>query len=290
MDFIIARMSMFDDDIYGTNFEANLHFLNDNSPEFVFNTLGAEAWIKRNVVYKDGAVDINATSLNMGIPVHYSLTGLPDSEVFGLAATTGIINRSEPIEIFLSDTPHHLVDRNASFGHELGHVFLDKMLGVCSLGNINEERFCDYVGLMVAVPDAEIESLGEISEASIMMLAERLGVSQGTVIERLMRLEKLPPRVAYDMTLPIDTGNPYYKGKVVRNAICLPCIDHQEHPPTEDLLNIPIFDLTAFDTHSTYNDSHRHGDTILQNELHRAVNLLHGRWNDDDEARYCSGA
>ncbi|MGY4893683.1 MAG: ImmA/IrrE family metallo-endopeptidase [Candidatus Saccharimonadota bacterium] len=283
-------MSLFDDDIYGTNFEANLHFLNSNSPEFVFDTLGAHSWIKRNVVYKDGAVDIDGTSLNMGIPVHYSLTGLPDSEVFGLAATTGIINKNEPVEIFLSDTPHHLADRNASFGHELGHVFLDKMLGVCSIGNINEERFCDYVGLMIAIPDTEIEALGEISGASIMMLAEQLNVSHGTVIERLMRLEKLPPRVAYDITLSIDTDNPYYKGKVVRSVICLPCIDDYEHLPTEDLLSVPTFDLTTFDAHGTYNDSHRHGDSILQGELHRAVNLLHGRWTDDDEAYYNSEA
>lgn len=283
-------MSPFDSDTYGRDFEAGLRLLNGNSPEYVFDTLEASAWIKQNVVYTNGAVDINATSVKMGIPVHNGMSELPDSEIFGHAATTGIIDKSEPIEIFLSDTPHHIIDRNASFGHELGHVFLDRKLGVCSLHNLHEERFCDYVGLMISVPDSELDALNEIDAATLMMLSERLGVSHGTIIERLMRLNRIPLRVAYDMKLPIHTNNPYYQGKVVRNAVCLPCINLEDHPLSEDLVDLPTFDLTSFSVNSCLNDSHAHGDSILQKEIHREVNQLHGRWTDDDEGRYTLGS
>jgi hypothetical protein len=279
-------MTFIDADLFGEGNPTNLELLNGNSPETLFEILNAAKWIEQNVVYNDGAIDIAATAVHMAIPVYYSDPYNEPQLGGSQGATAGLIDKTEPVEIHLSNIPHHMLDGKMTFGHELGHVLVDEKLGVCSAENHHEEYLCDYVGLMASIPDVEIEALDTIDAVSIMMLSERLSVSHGTVIERLMRLEKLPGRIAYDVAIPPGVKNPYFSGKISRHVVCLACIEGYEHPETIDIMTLPTFNFTDYKIYTSSRDSGSHGDTTFYDEFHKSVNLAYGRWSDQDEREY----
>lgn len=103
-------------------------------------------------------------------------------------------------------------EQRITIAHELGHVYINKVLLAGSYTNY-DETFSEYFGHAAVIPSAAIDEISGVDTSSISSLATNHDVTEDIVIRRLMYAEKLPPK------LLIQTAT-------VRTIGCLGCTSY----------------------------------------------------------------
>lgn len=185
-----------------------------------------------------GALDIEATAERLFMPVRYNDMLRPRAYISGIHPHRNILKQ----EIVLST---HDRDTRVSFGHELGHLYLQEMNWQAhrELKHLELEVLCDFIGRRIALPAEQLAGLESITEATLLDLSCTYKVPVRTVLLRLIEEELLPDRVFVDTYLP-DLPNPDYSHKITRCSVCLMCSMLIEHSDALDNEDHALFDFT----------------------------------------------
>lgn len=255
----------------------------------LFRRSKAQQWIDLYRFDDYGTLNIESTARNVGIDVKFVDTA--NMKLDGLSVVTaGCIDftylsfmRGVRPVVKLNVESHRRSELRTTFGHELGHLFLESAAGVSpTLEHEATERFCDYFGEQMALPLSELEDIEEVSGANVEEIMSRYGVSHTTALRQLMRAGKLPRRFICDSKLG-QTGNPLYAGKVQMGVICIDCAVGAEHEPIREDTVIDSYDFS--DQYWAHAHEFCSCDLTLDRsiETHRQLNLHYGLWTDDDE-------
>lgn len=184
---------------------------------------------------QSGPLDIIGTAAQLLIPVRY------DSEMPGHAEITGLYDTGEPIEILIADDDN---EKAMSFAHEIGHYFL--YLEGCGRKHVSEERFCEYFGRRLCMPDVSMLNANLVTGELLVGLCEDYQVATNSLLIWLMEQNVLPPQLIVDTRNHI-TPNPEYSQVVTRHIACIGCSYGTcegakfEDPESE----LPVLDLTS---------------------------------------------
>lgn len=182
-----------------------------------FGESRAQEYIDDVAVYRDDVLDIHATADGLGIPIAY----VEKSHPAGFIGGTGIYRGESPLQISLYKDLRSR--KTITFGHEIGHYFLDEVVGNVVDGFSHEvERFCEFFGRAMALPKRALEDVEYVDEQGLLDLKTKHQVELSTTIFQLIQTGKLPRRVAVDSSIG-ETKNPEYSDKISRNFVCLHC-------------------------------------------------------------------
>lgn len=200
---------------------------------------GAHEFAEEVGVYDDrGALDIEATADRLFMPVRYTDMFHPKAYIAGIHPHRGILQR----EIVLNT---HDNDARTSFGHELGHLYLQEMNRCASeeLDHFDLEVLCDFIGRRISLPATRLSELESISESTLLDLSLKHRLPLRTVILRLIEEELLPDNVFIDTYLP-ESNNSDFSHKITRRSVCLMCTMYISHDHQITSEKHALFDFT----------------------------------------------
>lgn len=190
-------------------------------PEKIFENTDAADWISVYRYPQFGKLDIEPMANFLGLELRRARlisAGRLDDRNYPAQPATITINRH-------SNHESHRV----TFGHEIGHMFLQYRLGFPHVEPHGDEKlfhavedFCEIFGQELVLPRTELSTIEKIDEKLLENLAQAYETDLQTTIVQLMRAQRLPLKVFIDTKLPedLDSAN---KGRPVRNAVCLDC-------------------------------------------------------------------
>jgi hypothetical protein len=167
-----------------------LEDLEYSGAEFVFDISGAAGWIKQHRLPADGHLDMVRMAQSLGVPLSFDYDEPGYGRTWGVRGTA---DQYEPVTVKLS--PQHRFGENVvTFGHELGHLVLDRVLGVEQPDGRQQEveNFCEIFGLEVALPRTALASCDQVNERVILGLMKTYGVGVTTILHQLVRANKAP--------------------------------------------------------------------------------------------------
>ena len=215
----------------------------DDSATYFYSTNAQRFMDDVAVYHTDGTLNIDGTSTKIGIPYKFEMRHkTARGEIAGLKGS----GSDEPIEIHLRKEEHtkHL---QTTFGHEIGHFYWREVLN-WGLSDVAidpvEEKFCDYFGRRMAMPEDGLQSYETINEATLIDMMSKYRVDLSELMQQLMEYEILPRRVAVDSYCGREK-NLDYSRKVNRSFFCQHCelVDGDYNCP-EAGQNAPLFDFT----------------------------------------------
>ncbi len=252
-----------------------------------FEFLGAQKWIDEFTVRKDtGAVDMDATARKVGVMLVVGMPTIDGRKVYSHGLTLfnkDSDNNLESITVHVNDDD--ATNHTITFGHELGHVFLETAVGLGAEyhgGGI--EDFCEQFGRHIAVP---IEMLAEIKNAdadTISQLMERFEAEHSTVIHQLMLAGKLPRQFIIDTSMPA-TPNPLYSQKVRRHVFCSDCATGTQHETISEFDSSFVLDATKYEwSYKTERiECGRVNQDVDEFEGFKNLNITYGKWSMADD-------
>jgi Zn-dependent peptidase ImmA (M78 family) len=251
--------------------------------EIAFKQFNAQAWIDHFRVETDGKLDIEVTAAKVGVPVLYEMPlGKDGDPIFAQGCVEGLMG-DKPVTIHLNPSwgkDDHLV----TFGHELGHIFIETTAGIVVKHRRPEvERFCDFFGTQMALPVEKLIEQETFNAHEVAALSEKYGVRYTTVLHQLMLAGKLPRRIIIDTGIG-EAKNSFYSNKVRRHIICLDCEIENPHSTEIDQATTPHYDFTAFDWSNITSITDCDGHKSSRIDDHVSLNKAYGRWTDVDEA------
>lgn len=252
-----------------------------------FELMNAQEWIDAFKVEQNGVLDMDATAQKLGVNLVQEMPIDEDGRrVFAQACVVGLGKHrgSKPMTIHLNPD-WTKKDESKSFGHEMGHIFLETAAGVVQEGGRDEatERFCEFFGLQVALPREELKDVTFEGLTPITALLEKYNVSHMDAFHQLMLVGKLPRRFLFDTGIG-EVENPFYSGKVRRHCICVDCEIGRPHGGIISPEEEPVIDFSAVNwSHTT---SYVSCWSKQPNDLDAFIELnkSYGRWTEADEA------
>ncbi len=226
----------------------------------LFHSLPAQEYIEKVSIYKEsGSLDIDASSQRLGIPIIINKNLLGHGKITGLTPE----DYGLPLEIHLNPTHDSMP---LTFGHEVAHFYWSKGLSNQYVEYEQyKEDFCDYFGAQMAMPEKSLPNLSNITESTLLSLAERYELSINDVILQLQEYGFLPPRVAIDSFMP-KYPNPDFSEKVARNIVCRHCHDSGGDPNCHLARTVaPLFDFTDMSWGDKF--GHCSGEDLLKPEI-----------------------
>jgi hypothetical protein len=254
-------------------------------PDHLFESTRAAEWVKDVRAETGGKLDMQATADSLGIPLVLGTAVIDGKEVFSDGCITGLGEKAgvEPIVVYVRpDLPPE--DRLLTFGHELGHLFLEKVAGAWThtRGRNNDvENFCEFFAREMVVSRDELKLVGPVHQSAITELMAQYGAGHQTIIFQLMLAGKLPTRVVLDSEIG-EAPNPYYSGKVGRHVICIECEVGAPHIAYEEGDSTPVLDFRGQEWDSRTASNECSGRREI--ETHIAINKMYGRWTPEDDA------
>jgi hypothetical protein len=106
-----------------------------------------------------------------------------------------------------------------------------------------EEAFCEYFGEQMALPVAELAFVEEANTEIIAQLMAQYTVNPDTVIRQLMKIGRLPRRVAL-YTSWGESKNPKFNQRIFRKIICADCFSGRPHSSEIDMWQMPIINCS----------------------------------------------
>jgi Zn-dependent peptidase ImmA (M78 family) len=251
-----------------------------------FVAFKAQEWIEEFRVETNGRLDISATAEKVGVPVYYEMPIIDGERVLAQGMIRGLGRERGEMPIAIHLNPNWAPDEhNLTFGHELGHLFLEMEAGIVTgSGRDNDiENFCELFGRQMIVPLNELTDIGQVTTETITELMARFGVRHTTMFYQLMLAEKLPSRVFIDSSIG-EVPNEFYSGKVRRHCLCLDCEMDKNH--TDDTTDgyIPVYDLTNFEWSDITSNASRHNN-ISDMNMFALINKAYGRWSQSDDEK-----
>jgi hypothetical protein len=250
----------------------------------LFESFNAAQWIAQHIVYVNGIVDITATAEHLEVPVFFEIPEDIEKLQISDGVTAGLVDHEivRPLSIYLNSKLDGY-ERNLTYGHEIGHIFLDKVAGVSQADGKRDEKdeaFCEFFGLQIALPVTCLETVDQISTDTILELMNKFGTEFSDVVHQLMLAGKLPRRIQADVEYGI-VPNEFYSGMVQRVGLCLDCFVKRDHDVPNDINtdNTPTFDFTGcaeIDSRSISFIACSGNRNSL--EHFEKVNKDHGRW------------
>lgn len=147
---------------------------------------GCDSWLDDNRVPSEGPLDMVETAKVLGalVDLQYDVRHPEKGRSTGFGKDTVVHARSDL-------APQ---EQRITIAHELGHVYIDKVL-LSGTYNNDDETFSEYFGHSAVIPRAALDHLSTIDPTTISSLATNHDVTEDAVIRRLMYAEKLPPKV-----------------------------------------------------------------------------------------------
>jgi hypothetical protein len=256
------------------------------SPYEAFKAFNAQEWITEFRVETNGRLDIAATAEKVGVPLYYEMPVIDGERVFAQGMIRGLGRERGKVPIAVHLNPNWAPDEhNLTFGHELGHLFLEMEVGIINTEGRDDdiENFCELFGRQMVVPLSELESTGQVTTETITELMAKFGVRHTTMFYQLMLADKLPHKVFIDTSIG-EVPNEFYSGKVRRHCLCLECEMGMIHQ--DDTLDtfVPVYDLTSFEWSDITSSARRH-ITISDMNMFVLVNKAYGRWSEADDEK-----
>jgi hypothetical protein len=254
-------------------------------PDHLFESTRAAEWIKEVRTETGGKLDMQATADSLGIPLVLGTAVIDGEEVFSDGCITGLGEKTglEPIAIYVGPDMH-IENQLLTFGHEVGHLFLEKVVGLWTHTrgrNFDVENFCEYFGREMVVSHDELKVVNPLNQEAITELMARYGASHQTIIFQLIMAGKLPTRVVLDSEIG-EAPNPFYSYKVGRSIICIECELGISHSNYEEGDSTPLLDFRGYEWDSSTSGNECTGRREIED--HIAINKHYGRWSPEDEA------
>lgn len=255
-------------------------------PDHLFESTHAAEWIEEIRVETNGKLDIKATAAKFGVSLIMSKEYADGSRMFA-DCVTGLTGEEDIASVAIRIRPDlSPEDELLIFGHEIGHIFLERVAGVwkhswSSGRNQDVETFCEFFGREVVVSHDEFKDVNPVNNAAITELMAQYGASHQTIIFGLMLAGKLPTRVVLDSEIG-KVPNPYYSGKVGRSIVCIECELGIPHVNYSEGDGTPVLDFRGYewDGHTIRNECSYSRDI----DAHIALNKHYGRWSAEDDA------
>ena len=252
-----------------------------------FEFLGAQQWIDEFTVRKEsGAVDIEATALKAGVMLVIGMPIVDGKKVY----SHGITLFNKDSDKNLESITVHVNDDDASnhtitFGHELGHVFLETAVGLgAEYHGDGIEDFCEQFGRQIAVPVEMLADISVVDADTIAQLMDRFEAEHSTVIHQLMLAGKLPRQFIIDTSMP-ETPNPLYSQKIRRHVFCSDCATGTQHETTPEIGSSFVLDATKYEW--SYKTERIECGSVNQDigdaEGFKTLNTTYGRWSMADD-------
>ena len=255
-------------------------------PEAAFELLEAQEWIDDFRVATGNRLDIDATAAQVGVPVFREMPINPKTgeRVLAQGCIEGIGARRGEVPVSIHLNPTWGEDEHPlTFGHELGHLFLDSLdVHQDSYNHRDIERFCEYFGRQVAAPK---EVIAQFSIEDLPKLVGMFGIRHEALIYQLMVAGKLPRRVYIDTTNGVYP-NKFLSNKINRHCVCLDCDCDLPFHQLASTADIPVYDFTAFEWSSRTSNSSCAPNTWMDTKLLREVNMKYDNWTAEDEKHY----
>jgi Zn-dependent peptidase ImmA (M78 family) len=195
--------------------------------ERTFLKSGVVKWVEENRVPPDGPLNMEATAAVLGaeVDLDYGTDHLEKGRTTGTWDDLVVHARSD-----LSPG-----ERRITIAHELGHVYLSKVLFAGDYST-HAEVFSEYFGHELAMPARKFEKLASVNESTVIALARQYGLSEEAVITQLTFAGKLPRKlIIRKETINEETG----QYETVDNVHCFACnvYSHEacENIPKEQL-------------------------------------------------------
>jgi hypothetical protein len=209
----------------------------------IFEVVGAKEWIEAHRIPRYGPLDIVATATSLGVPVTFDSNDVGYGRVRGPRSNP--IDSDEPLAIQITPSLRTGEDL-VTFGHEIGHIFLDLVLETPQESPHQEvEDFCELFGNEMALPRRELVNISKPDEQGILALMDRYGVDLSTVLLQLCETRKLPRKIVIATKVPQDWGA--NSGEVVEEVFCFDC-EQIEYKSCEELAEelLPRLDFSDF--------------------------------------------
>lgn len=259
----------------------------DQRADLYFEDYKAGEWIRDFRIESNGRLDMEATAANIGVPLFHEMPIFQGERVIADGIIIGLSTDFEYAQLRIHVNPRlEPPKRLLTFGHEVGHLFLDQVAGYKHKAGRDEvaEQFCEFFGREMVLPKEALKNFDAFDPNVVPELMARYGADHQTVIFQLMIAGKLPKRILIDSAIG-EVPNPFYSGKVGRHLICLDCEMGARHTAPNTQAEIPIIDFTAHEWNgsTSFNKCHTAllGDRIKN---HVDLNKHYGRWTGGDEA------
>lgn len=275
-----------------TSGRANAEILRVGGPEYAFRFFEAQKWIDSIRVETDGKIDVEATAAVLDIPVRNEVYKYADGEEsFAHGVITGLRPElgTEPLEIFLNPRKYQSEERRLTFGHEIGHFYLERVIGMINptFEYDAKETFCELFGRNMLIPPEKIPDIDIVDVDAIKSLMEQFDASHMDVILQLMATGNLPFRIIMDTDDGYHKGKiPFYQNSVRRHYLCFACESGIPHPASGDFSESPKFDFTSAPWGETTRINNCGTMVTSKNDLDEfvALNKAYGRWTEEKEA------
>lgn len=184
------------------------------------------------------------TANNLAIPLSFR-----SLKEYGLMrrAHIGGIGATRYISAFEIAIDPKFNQNRISFGHELGHYFIQEVMDFRPhpWEHFEEEEFCEYFARTLAIPEAAIHDIDMVDEEVIKKLIVECDVDPHAVILRLIEAGKLPDNVHIDSYTPHGIVAKF-ASKIERSSVCLRCTAGHggSDCPHAHLAKAALFDFT----------------------------------------------
>lgn len=194
---------------------------------------GAEQWIEENRVPPTGPLDMRATAAILGATVDLEYEAPEQGRTTGVWDDIIVHARKDL-------TPG---EQRITIAHELGHVYMSKVLFSGDLSN-DSEVFSEYFGHELALPKSHLEEINEPNEPTILELAKSYGISERAAVVQLMFTGKLPEQLIVRLKREdSETG----AMELVDEICCFGCVTYAYKPclssPTDELKTLDFSSL-----------------------------------------------
>lgn len=234
-------------------------------PDEFLEITNLKQWVRLVRVPQHGKLDMQATAEGLGIPL-----AMNGNVAFGSGVTFGKLHSdADPLRITINPffEPSH---QQFTFGHEMGHIYLEILGFHHTRRNQTEEDLCEAIAREFVLPIDDLNDISNVDKQIIEQLVDKYGTSIPVTIFQLMRARKLPSKVAID-TCHEFSPNPEYAGKVNRVYFCYDCELGQSCAATET--NISVFDFTdKVSSLGTHRSCRSEADYLYRRKLREALN------------------
>jgi len=197
-------------------------------PDIVMEVLGAYEWIQEHRrTTTNGRLDIIETATHLEIPLGYyetkkredgTLEGFEDGRLEGAGLDIG----KAPLAVKMRYDLRYY-NYLKTFGHEIGHYFLDEIHSIYSGGGISHlEEFCETFGAEMVLPLSELKNLDQVDRRTLDIVMNIYGCELETALFQLILAGKLPEKVQLISNIGfVPNENLRYKDE--KYTFCLEC-------------------------------------------------------------------
>lgn len=263
---------------------SELDLSNSTRADHLFESTRAAEWIEEARIETDGRLDMQVTADNLGIPLIMGAAVIDGKEIFAAdGCITGLGDQTgQPVAIYVM--PDMSPEKQSlTFGHEVGHFFLEKVAGIwIHKGGKNPdiEDFCEFFGREMVINHSKLESIDPVNQATITELMAQYGADHQTVIFQLMLAGRLPTRVILDSEIG-EVPNPFYSGKVGRKIVCIECELGMPHTNYQEGDGTLLLDFRGYEWDGITSLNNCNARHEIKN--HIAINKHYGRWTPKDD-------